>query len=143
MGEGGAVNIVSERKLKTIVESFRDWGRDCWCPSGIDNTCNKRFDWQLGELPLGYDHKYTYSHLGYNLKPLDPQAAIGRVQLKRLPDFIEVRKQNWEFLRKGLKKYDDIFDFALPTHAIAWEPGKGFKWDNSGCRSDCSWFGLN
>ena len=128
--------------MKTIVESFRDWGRDCWCPSGIDNTCNKRFDWQLGELPLGYDHKYTYSHLGYNLKPLDPQAAIGRVQLKRLPDFIEVRKQNWEFLRKGLKKYDDIFDFALPTHAIAWEPGKGFKWDNSGCRSDCSWFGF-
>ena len=77
MGEGGAVNIVSNQKLKVVAESFRDWGRDCWCPSGIDNTCKKRFGWQLGELPEGYDHKYTYSHLGYNLKPLDPQAAIG------------------------------------------------------------------
>ena len=76
MGEGGAVNIIRDQKLKIIAESFRDWGRDCWCPSGIDNTCNKRFGWQLGDLPEGYDHKYTYSHLGFNLKPLDPQAAI-------------------------------------------------------------------
>ena len=96
MGEGGAVNIVRDAKLKVIAESFRDWGRDCWCPSGIDNTCNKRFGWQLGELPSGYDHKYTYSHLGYNLKPLDSQAAIGRVQLMRLSAFIEARKQNWK-----------------------------------------------
>ena len=82
MGEGGAVNIIRDKKLKVFAESFRDWGRDCWCPSGIDNSCKKRFEWQLGELPKGYDHKYTYSHLGYNLKPLDTQAAIGRVQLK-------------------------------------------------------------
>ena len=107
MGEGGAVNIVRDHKLKVIAESMRDWGRDCWCPSGIDNTCNKRFGWQLGELPEGYDHKYTYSHLGYNLKPLDPQAAIGNVQLKRLPEFVQARKINWNILRSGLDKYQD------------------------------------
>ncbi len=142
MGEGGAVNIVRDQKLKVIAESFRDWGRDCWCPSGIDNTCNKRFGWQLGELPDGYDHKYTYSHLGYNLKPLDPQAAIGRVQLKRLPEFIEARKQNWEMLRRGLSAHEDVLEFALPTHATAWDADQGFSWDNTGCRSDCSWFGF-
>ena len=98
MGEGGSVNIVRDQKLKVIAESFRDWGRDCWCPSGIDNTCNKRFDWKLGELPEGYDHKYTYSHLGFNLQALDPQAAIGRVQLNRLPNFInDNRKAKLEF----------------------------------------------
>ena len=69
IGEGSSVNIISDKKLSVICESFRDWGRDCWCPSGVDNTCNKRFDWQLGDLPAGYDHKYTYSHLGYNKKP--------------------------------------------------------------------------
>jgi CDP-6-deoxy-D-xylo-4-hexulose-3-dehydrase len=142
MGEGGAVNIVSDQKLKVVAESFRDWGRDCWCPSGIDNTCNKRFGWQLGELPAGYDHKYTYSHLGYNLKPLDPQAAIGRVQLRRLPEFVEARKQNWEILRRGLASYDNVLEFALPTHATAWDPEHGFSWDASGCRTDCSWFGF-
>ena len=142
MGEGGAVNIVRDQKLKVIAESFRDWGRDCWCPSGVDNTCNKRFEWQLGELPEGYDHKYTYSHLGYNLKPLDPQAAIGRVQLKRLPQFIEARKQNWETLRQGLAAHDDVLEFALPTHATAWDSENGFSWDETGCRTDCSWFGF-
>jgi CDP-6-deoxy-D-xylo-4-hexulose-3-dehydrase len=142
MGEGGAVNIVRDQKLKVIAESFRDWGRDCWCPSGVDNTCAKRFGWQLGELPAGYDHKYTYSHLGYNLKPLDSQAAIGRVQLKRLPEFIEARKQNWETLRRGLAPHEDVLEFALPTHATGWDPEKGFSWDESGCRSDCSWFGF-
>jgi CDP-6-deoxy-D-xylo-4-hexulose-3-dehydrase len=142
MGEGGAVNILRDRKLKVIAESFRDWGRDCWCPSGVDNTCNKRFDWQLGELPQGYDHKYTYSHLGYNLKPLDPQAAIGRVQLKRLPEFIEARKQNWETLRRGLADHADVLEFALPTHATAWDPEQGFSWDSTGCRTECSWFGF-
>jgi len=142
MGEGGAVNIVRDQKLKVIAESFRDWGRDCWCPSGIDNTCNKRFGWQLGELPHGYDHKYTYSHLGFNLKPLDPQAAIGRVQLKRLPEFIEARKQNWEALRRGLAPREDVLEFALPTHATGWDPQAGFSWDASGCRVDCSWFGF-
>jgi CDP-6-deoxy-D-xylo-4-hexulose-3-dehydrase len=142
MGEGGAVNIIRDAKLKVIAESFRDWGRDCWCPSGIDNTCNKRFGWQLGELPQGYDHKYTYSHLGYNLKPLDPQAAIGRVQLKRLLEFIEARKQNWETLRRGLAAHEDVLEFALPTHATTWDPANGFSWDETGCRTDCSWFGF-
>ena len=112
MGEGGSVNIVRSAKLKRVAESFRDWGRDCWCPSGKDNTCNKRYDWQLGELPDGYDHKYIYSHLGYNLKPLDPQAAIGRVQLRRLPQFIEARKQNWQMLRQGLASLDDVLNLA-------------------------------
>ena len=142
MGEGGAVNIVRDVKLKVIAESFRDWGRDCWCPSGIDNTCGMRFGWKLGELPEGYDHKYTYSHLGYNLKPLDPQAAIGRVQLKRLSEFIEARKQNWETLRRGLAGQDDVLEFALPTHATGWDPQQGFSWDDTGCRTDCSWFGF-
>ena len=142
MGEGGAVNIISDQKLKVVAESFRDWGRDCWCPSGIDNTCNKRFGWQLGELPLGYDHKYTYSHLGFNLKPLDPQAAIGRVQIRRLPEFIEARKQNWQTLRKGLAEFAEVFEFALPTHATGWDPRQGFSWDATGCRTDCSWFGF-
>lgn len=149
MGEGGAVNIIRRPALKTYTESFRDWGRDCWCPSGKDNTCNKRFGWQLGELPEGYDHKYIYSHMGYNLKPLDPQAAIGRVQLKRLPAFIEARKQNWETLRRGLAGMEDYFDFSLPTHAMAWNSAAGsgqressFSWDASGCRTDCSWFGF-
>jgi CDP-6-deoxy-D-xylo-4-hexulose-3-dehydrase len=108
----------------------------------VDNTCNKRFGWQLGELPAGYDHKYTYSHLGYNLKPLDPQAAIGRVQLSRLPDFIAARKRNWETLRRGLAGLEDVLEFALPTHASGWDPEEGFTWDQSGCRTDCSWFGF-
>ena len=122
MGEGGAVNIISRPPLKTYAESFRDWGRDCWCASGKDDTCGKRFGWQLGELPKGYDHKYIYSHLGYNLKPLDPQAAIGRQQLKKLPPFIEARKQNWETLRAGLADLENVFDFTLPTHAVRWLP---------------------
>jgi CDP-6-deoxy-D-xylo-4-hexulose-3-dehydrase len=142
MGEGGAVNIVRDQKLKVIAESFRDWGRDCWCPSGADNTCNKRFGWQLGELPEGYDHKYTYSHLGFNLKPLDPQAAIGRVQLRRLPEFIQARKRNWETLRHGLSDHEDILEFSLPTHATGWHSDTGFTWDESGCHVDCSWFGF-
>ena len=142
MGEGGAVNIVNEQKLKVIAESFRDWGRDCWCPSGIDNTCKKRFGWKLGELPEGYDHKYTYSHLGYNLKPLDTQAAIGRIQLDRLPEFIEARKKNWNTLRRGLAELTNVLDFALPTHATSWDEKEGFRWDETGCRTDCSWFGF-
>ena len=143
MGEGGAVNIISDSKLKKIAESFRDGGRDCWCPSGIDNSCNKRFMWQLGELPYGYDHKYTYSHLGFNLKPLDPQAAIGRVQLRRLSDFIEQRKNNWFYLRNGLNECTDYLEFALPTHAVGYDAeNSSFTWDDSDCFSDCSWFGF-
>ena len=142
MGEGGAVNICREGRLKRIAESFRDWGRDCWCPSGMDNTCNKRFGWGLGELPFGYDHKYTYSHLGYNLKPLDFQAAIGRVQLRRLLEFSESRKSNWEVLRRGLDVTSNYLGFSLPTHATSWTAGRGFSWDSSGCRTECSWFGF-
>ncbi len=141
MGEGGAVSIVHRPPLKTYAESFRDWGRDCWCASGKDDTCGKRFQWQLGELPKGYDHKYIYSHLGYNLKPLDPQAAIGRQQLKKLPAFVEARKQNWETLRAGLADLAEFFDFSLPTHATGWKKGS-FTWDGTGCRTDCSWFGF-
>jgi CDP-6-deoxy-D-xylo-4-hexulose-3-dehydrase len=142
MGEGGAVNVVREMKLKVLVESFRDWGRDCWCASGKENTCNKRFGWQLGELPHGYDHKYIYSHLGFNLKPLDVQAAIGRQQLKRLPAFCEARRKNWEYLRRGLGDLDEFFDFQLPTHATGWTPG-GFQWENGrSARCSPSWFGF-
>lgn len=141
MGEGGAVNIVRDMKLKVCVESFRDWGRDCWCASGVDNTCAKRFGWQLGELPPGYDHKYIYSHLGYNLKPLDPQAAIGRQQIRKLPGFIQARKDHWEYLRRGLADLEEFFEFSLPTHATGWTP-EGFTWDSTGCRVDCSWFGF-
>lgn len=141
MGEGGAVNVVREMLIKTLVESFRDWGRDCWCPSGHDNTCRKRFGWKLGELPKGYDHKYVYSHLGYNLKPLDPQAAIGRVQMRKLPSFVEARKANWHFLRAALDDLGDCFDYQLPTHAAGWSQN-GFTWDNSGHTSDPSWFGF-
>ncbi len=141
MGEGGAVNIVHRPPLKTYAESFRDWGRDCWCASGKDDTCGKRFQWQLGELPKGYDHKYIYSHLGYNLKPLDPQAAIGRQQLKKLPAFITARKHNWIVLRAGLADLDEYFEFTLPTHATNWSKG-GFGWDGAGARCDPSWFGF-
>ncbi len=141
LGEGGAVNVIHSLKFKAIIESFRDWGRDCWCASGMDNTCGKRFNWQLGELPKGYDHKFTYSHFGYNLKPLDIQAAIGRVQLQKLPQFIQARINNWNHLRHGLRDLDSVFDFMLPTHATAWSP-EGFAWDNSGHQTVCSWFGF-
>lgn len=141
MGEGGAVNIVRDMKLKVLAESFRDWGRDCWCASGKDDTCHKRFGWQLGELPEGYDHKYIYSHIGYNLKPLDPQAAIGRQQLKKLPAFIQARMDNWNYLRAALADLEEFIQFQLPTHATGWTP-QGFTWDNSGRQTECSWFGF-
>lgn len=141
LGEGGAVNIVSQPLLKTLVESFRDWGRDCWCASGIDNTCKKRFEWQLGELPKGYDHKYIYSHLGYNVKPLDPQAAIGRAQLKKLPAFIQARIDNWSYLRAALAPLEDQIEFSLPTHATGWSPS-GFTWEAGKPMVSPSWFGF-
>jgi CDP-6-deoxy-D-xylo-4-hexulose-3-dehydrase len=105
-GEGGAV-LIKKVAHKVIVESFRDWGRDCWCPPGCDNTCLKRYEWALGELPEGYDHKYTYSHLGYNLKSGDIQAAIGLAQLDRLDDFVRLRRRNWTYLKEGLKTLDE------------------------------------
>jgi CDP-4-dehydro-6-deoxyglucose reductase, E1 len=141
LGEGGAVNIVSNRRLRLYVESFRDWGRDCWCDSGKDNTCNKRFGWKLGELPFGYDHKYIYSHLGYNLKPLDIQAAIGCEQLKKLPAFVQARIDNWNTLRAGLADLEEFFEFSLPTHATGWTPN-GFTWKDNAPRCTPSWFGF-
>jgi CDP-6-deoxy-D-xylo-4-hexulose-3-dehydrase len=141
LGEGGAVNVVRQPLLKVLVESFRDWGRDCWCPSGKDNTCKKRFEWQLGGLPEGYDHKYIYSHLGYNLKPLDPQAAIGRVQLRKLPGFVAKRRTNWEYLRRALAPLADRLDFMLPTHATGWSPA-GFSWAAGKPVVEPSWFGF-
>ncbi|HCC31139.1 MAG TPA: lipopolysaccharide biosynthesis protein RfbH [Marinilabiliales bacterium] len=112
-GEGGAV-ITNDRQLKTILASFRDWGRDCWCEPGCDDTCNKRFKWQLGKLPYGYDHKYTYSHLGYNLKMTDLQASIGVAQMDKLPSFINSRKQNWDKLYRIFKPYEKLF--ILPRY---------------------------
>lgn len=124
MGEGGAV-YTNDTQLKRIVESFRDWGRDCWCPSGRDNTCGNRFGQQFGELPYGYDHKYVYSHFGYNLKVTDMQAAIGCAQLEKLPGFIEARKKNWKLLREGLTGLEDKFILPEATES-----------------SDPSWFGF-
>jgi CDP-6-deoxy-D-xylo-4-hexulose-3-dehydrase len=124
MGEGGAV-FTNSKKLERIAESFRDWGRDCYCEPGKDNTCNKRFEWQLGDLPFGYDHKYTYSHLGYNMKITDMQAACGLAQLDRLEQFIIKRKKNFNFLYKNLKHLEEFL--ILP------EAEKN---------SDPSWFGF-
>jgi CDP-6-deoxy-D-xylo-4-hexulose-3-dehydrase len=124
MGEGGCV-LTSKPLLKTLVESFRDWGRDCWCDPGKENTCGKRFEWQLGELPCGYDHKYTYSHIGYNLKATDMQAAVGVAQLKKLPEFIDARRRNFQFLRDNLRDLEEFFILPAVT------PG-----------SDPSWFGF-
>jgi CDP-6-deoxy-D-xylo-4-hexulose-3-dehydrase len=123
-GEGGAV-LIKKVAHKRLVESFRDWGRDCWCPPGHDNTCLKRYEWKLGGLPEGYDHKYTYSHIGYNLKSGDIQAAIGLAQLDRLEDFTNLRRRNWAYLRAGL---DDLSDLLLMPKAAK--------------DSDPSWFGF-
>ncbi len=123
-GEGGAV-LIKKVVHKTIVESIRDWGRDCWCAPGCDNTCLKRYDWKLGELPDGYDHKYTYSHLGYNLKSGDIQAAIGLAQLDRLDSFVELRRRNWSYLKAGLKNLEEFLILPEITE-----------------NSDPSWFGF-
>ena len=124
MGEGGAI-FTNNSDLKRIIESFRDWGRDCYCQPGKDNTCGKRFGWQLGTLPFGYDHKYTYSHLGYNLKISDMQAACALAQMDRLPGFIEARKRNFVFLKDRLKSCEE---FLILPEATA--------------GSDPSWFGF-
>lgn len=114
MGEGGAV-YTNDTQLKRLIESFRDWGRDCWCASGHDDTCKHRFTQQFGELPVGYDHKYVYSHLGYNLKVTDMQAAIGCAQLDKMPNFIEARRKNWQMLRNGLADLEDTLILPEPT----------------------------
>jgi CDP-4-dehydro-6-deoxyglucose reductase, E1 len=124
MGEGGAV-FTNNDELRSIAESIRDWGRDCYCGPGKDNTCGKRFDWKLGDLPHGYDHKYTYSHLGYNLKISDMQAACGLAQLQKLPQFIQARKHNFQYLHKALAPLQE--SLMLP------EATKG---------ADPSWFGF-
>ena len=124
MGEGGCV-LTNRPELKVLVESFRDWGRDCWCEPGEDDTCGKRFDWQIGMLPRGYDHKYVFSHVGYNLKLTDMQAAVGLAQLAKLPSFIEARKRNWRVLQEGLARYEEYFVLPEPTP-----------------ESDPSWFGF-
>jgi len=112
-GEGGAV-LTNDPTLRRAVLSLRDWGRDCWCPSGMDNTCGKRFGWKLGDLPEGYDHKYIYSHIGYNLKPLDLQAAIGLAQIEKLPQFITARRQNYKRYAEALIPYQDYITFPRP-----------------------------
>jgi CDP-6-deoxy-D-xylo-4-hexulose-3-dehydrase len=124
MGEGGCV-ATNKPQLTKLIESFRDWGRDCWCAPGKDNTCGKRFDWQLGTLPYGYDHKYTYSHIGYNLKVSDMQAAVGTSQIAKLPRFIERRKENFRTLFAALKPLESCLLLPQAT------PG-----------SDPSWFGF-
>jgi CDP-6-deoxy-D-xylo-4-hexulose-3-dehydrase len=124
MGEGGAV-LTSDDALERALTSLRDWGRDCWCAPGVDNTCKQRFGWQLGDLPRGYDHKYTYSHLGYNLKVTDMQAAVGVAQLDRLDRFVAARRDNWAYYRRELSDLEDVL--VLP------EPTEG---------SDPSWFGF-
>ena len=124
LGEGGAV-LTDKPNLQVLIESFRDWGRDCWCHTGKDNTCGKRFDWQLGSLPCGYDHKYTYSHIGYNLKATDMQAALGASQIEKLPHFIERRRANFRYLHAALKALDEFLILPEAT------PG-----------SDPSWFGF-
>ena len=108
MGEGGAV-VTNNPNLYVLVNSFCEWGRDCWCRTGQDNRCGRRFSFQLGQLPYGYDHKYTYSHIGYNLKLTDIQAAIGLAQLKKLPKYIKIRKNNFEFLYKNLRRHEKFF----------------------------------
>ncbi|MBK9206230.1 MAG: lipopolysaccharide biosynthesis protein RfbH [Candidatus Obscuribacter sp.] len=120
MGEGGCVTT-SDAQFKLIVESLRDWGRDCYCDPGKDNTCGKRFGWQLGALPQGYDHKYIYSHLGYNLKLTDMQAAIGVAQLQKLPGFIKARRHNWNLLKKGLSEFTREH-LILPEATVGSEP---------------------
>ena len=124
MGEGGAV-FTNNHELKTIAESFRDWGRDCYCQPGKDNTCGKRFSHQLGDLPYGYDHKYTYSHLGYNLKITDMQAACGVAQLEKAPQFIQARKDNFAYLKNRLKSCEEFLQLPEATE-----------------HSDPSWFGF-
>lgn len=124
LGEGGAV-CTNNMQLYRLINSFRDWGRDCWCASGVDNTCCKRYTQQFGDLPKGYDHKYVYSHFGYNLKSTDMQASVGCAQLKKLPDFVRSRKENWKYLREQLEEVQNAI--ILPAKSD---------------KADPSWFGF-
>jgi len=121
MGEGGAV-FTSNPMLRRAMEAFRDWGRDCYCEPGKDNTCNRRFDWQLGDLPHGYDHKYIYSHMGFNLKITDMQAAVGVAQLDHLDGFVQARRRNFEMLKNGLRDLEEYFILpeATPNSEPSW-----------------------
>jgi len=139
MGEGGCA-FTDDRLLNTLLVSFRDWGRDCWCEPGADNTCGRRFEWQLGSLPAGYDHKYTYSHIGYNLKVTDMQAAVGVAQMDKLPSFISARQRNFKRLREGLADLEEFFVLPEPTpHSepswfgfpLAVRPGAPFSRDET------------
>jgi CDP-6-deoxy-D-xylo-4-hexulose-3-dehydrase len=123
-GEGGAV-LTDKPALQVIIDSFRDWGRDCWCDPGKDNTCGKRFEWELGSLPCGYDHKYTYSHVGYNLKATDMQAALGASQITKLPEFVARRKENFSYLHAALQPLSDVLILPESTE-----------------HADPSWFGF-
>ena len=134
MGEGGAV-MSKDARFKKIAESIRDWGRDCWCEPGKDNTCKKRFCWKLGELPDGYDHKYIYSHVGYNLKVTDMQAAIGLSQLNKVSDFVEARKNNWSYLRKGITNSPRLSEAFRPVEATEGTSPSWFGFPMY-CRSD-------
>ncbi|HVY12766.1 MAG TPA: lipopolysaccharide biosynthesis protein RfbH, partial [Alphaproteobacteria bacterium] len=122
-GEGGAV-MTKRARLSRLIESFRDWGRDCWCDPGKDNTCGRRFAWQLGDLPLGYDHKYTYSHLGYNMKMSDMQAAVGLSQINKLDGFVAARRENFDQLHAGMKASGLEEHFILPQAT----PGSNPSW---------------
>ncbi len=117
--------MTDDAQLKVLLQSFRDWGRECWCKPGSDNTCAKRFEGRFGDLPYGYDHKYVYSHIGYNLKATDLQAAVGLAQLKKLPEFVSTRKRNFQFLHEGLKPLAPALVLPEPTR-----------------HSDPSWFGF-
>lgn len=138
MGEGGAV-YTNNLELHRIINSFRDWGRDCYCQPGVDGTCKHRFDAQYGELPKGYDHKYVYSHFGYNLKATDMQASVGCAQLDKLPAFTEKRKENWAYLRENLDSCKDklILPEIAESTAPSWfgffmtvRPNAGFTRDD-------------
>ena len=124
MGEGGAV-ITKKGQDKKVLESMRDWGRDCWCAPGVNDTCGRRYDWELGNLPYGYDHKYIYSNIGYNLKLTDLQSAVGVSQIDKLDSFIKARKDNWNYLRNGFEQLNEFFYLPEPTE-----------------NSEPSWFGF-